>query len=406
MNDRSSFVIIGASHGGVHVAASLRERGFTGRVHLISAEPDLPYHRPPLSKAFLKDPDSDLQVLRPRQFYDEHDIALRLGVRASEIDRAAGRVRLDDGSTLAFDRLCLATGARARSLPIGGMDADNVHVLRAAGEARTLRRAAAERGRTVVIGGGFIGLEAAASMNALGHEVTVVEAAPRLMGRAVAPEISAHVQERLEQLGITIHLDAPADEILTRAGVAHAVRAGDLELPADLVLVGVGVEADTGLAAASGLVCDNGVRVDGRLRTSDPAVFAIGDLANYDHWLAGGPVRLESVQNAVDQGRHVGAVIAGAEEAYGQVPWFWSDQADMKLQMAGLSHRGLERVVRGDPASGRFSVFHYAGEELVAVDSVNSPADHMVARRLIGAGLSPDPRQAGDAEFALKSLLG
>ncbi len=405
MNDRSSFVIVGASHGGVHVAASLRERGFAGPIHLISAEPDLPYHRPPLSKAFLKEPDGDLQVLRPRQFYDDHDIALKLSVRATQIDRAAGRVHLEDGSALAYDRLCLATGARARTLAIAGMDAKNVHVLRAAGEARILRRAAAERGRTVVIGGGFIGLEAAASMNALGHEVTVVEAAPRLMGRAVAPEISAHVERRLEQLGIAVHLNAPADEIATRGGVAGGVRAGGLELPADLVLVGVGVEADTDLAAASGLVCDNGVRVDGRLRTSDPAVFAIGDLANYDHWLAGGPVRLESVQNAVDQGRHVGAVASGVEEAYRQVPWFWSDQADMKLQMAGLSHRGRDRVVRGDPASGRFSVFHYAGEELVAVDSVNSPADHMAARRLIAAGVSASPQQAGDAAFALKSLI-
>lgn len=406
MSNSENFVIIGASHAGVQLAASLRDTGFAGSITMISDDDAVPYHRPPLSKAYLKDVDAPVQVLRAPNYYDDNNIKLLKPRWAKKIDVNNSTVEMDNGDLLPFTQLCLTTGARPRALDIPGIDASGVYELRNSDDAVILRQAARNHKTAVVVGGGFIGLEAAATLHGLGMDVSVVEAAPRLMGRAVAPEISEYVLNKYRDMGIKVHLDTPISAIETNDGAASAVVCNGQHYAADMVLIGIGVVPNDELATDAGLKTGNGIHVDQFMATSVPNIYAIGDVASYGHWQVDQQVRLESVQNATDQARALAKTIAGDKQPYRAVPWFWSEQGGMKIQMVGLNHNSVSRVTRENPEKGSFSAFHFDKDNnLVAIDTINAPADHMAGRKLIAGGISPTAEQASDASFALKSLL-
>ncbi|MBS7542185.1 NAD(P)/FAD-dependent oxidoreductase [Ancylobacter oerskovii] len=402
-----SVVVIGAGQAGFQLAASLREAGYEEPITLVGDEPVLPYQRPPLSKAYLKgEVGVDHLELRPAAFFADHRIGLAHG-RVVAVDRAARRVTLEGDGKLPYGHLVFATGARNRVLPVPGAELDGVFYLRTLAEADAVRAVLPAAGRVVVIGAGFIGLEFAAVARKLGHEVVVVEAAPRVLGRALGGVMSDFFAGEHRAMGSTLMLGAGVARLVGEGGRVVAVETAEGErVAADLVVVGIGVVPNVELAAAAGLSVDNGIAVDARLLTEDPEISAIGDVASYPSRHADNVrVRLESVQNAADQGRCVAARLTGRAHDYTAVPWFWSDQADLKLQMVGLSRPGDAEVVRGDPASRRFSVFRFREERLVAIESVNRPADHMLGRRLLTGIPSLTPAQAGDEGFDLKSLL-
>jgi 3-phenylpropionate/trans-cinnamate dioxygenase ferredoxin reductase subunit len=399
-------VIIGAGHGGAQAAASLREEGFQGRITLVSDERVAPYHRPPLSKAFLKDPAAGPQFLRGPRFFTEHGIDLLLETRATAIDRDTARVTLSRGGTLDFSHLVLALGGRPRRLPLPGADWPGVYSLVSLPDAEALRTALQKGGAAAVIGGGFIGLEVAATLVGLGFKTTVIEATPRLLGRAVAPLVSEHMLLRHRGWGADILLGESVERIEGDAtGVTGIVTNSGRRVAANLVVIGVGMTPNVALAESAGLAIDNGIAVDEFLRTSDPRIFAIGDCASYPHWSAGRRLRLESVQNATDQGRAIAKAIVGRAESYRAAPWFWSDQGSIKLQMVGLSFDADDFVVSGNPEADRFSVYHFSGPRLVAIDSVNSPAEHMLGRRMLAAGFSPTKETAAGGAAALKGAF-
>lgn len=398
-------VIIGAGHGGSQCAVSLREAGYEGMVTLISDETVNPYHKPPLSKAFLKDPKSGSQPLRAESFYADHDIEFLQGRWVKAIDREAQEIALDDGSTLAYEYLVLATGTRPRMPEIPGIDLEGVFVLRTLDDATQLREAASDAKDVAVIGGGFIGMEAAFTLAEQGKNVTVIEAAPRILGRAVAPMISEHVHKRAEAAGIRFLIETMPERIEGETKVSAIRLSNGEQIPADLAVVGIGVVPNVELADAAGLACDNGISVDSRMRTSDPHVLAIGDCCNFHHWQAGRQVRLESVQNATDQAKHVAKTVTGVEEDYRAVPWFWSDQGDMKLQMVGLSFDPDRFVVSGKPEENAFAVYHFSSDRLIAIDTVNRPADHMMGRKFIEVGFTPSDADIVEGPAKLKELF-
>jgi 3-phenylpropionate/trans-cinnamate dioxygenase ferredoxin reductase subunit len=401
----TSVVIVGTGQAGFQAASSLRQGGFEGDVTLVGEEPQLPYQRPPLSKAFLKGEGDPGEVhLRPETFFGSKDIGLLSGDRAERVDREARTVELASGRVLAYDHLVLATGSRPRPLPVPGSDLDGVLELRTVADAQVLRERLAGGPRLVVIGGGFIGLELAASAREKGAEVTVVEALDRTMARAVTPETSAHFAALHAEHGATIRHDATVARI-NGNGAVSGVELGDgTKLDADVVVIGVGVVPNVELAEESGLMVRDGIVVDETLRTADPAVWAIGDCASYPSAHVGHLVRLESVQNATDHGRAVAAAIMGEPAPYDALPWFWSDQHSRKLQIAGLPHGHDSTVVRGDPRSEAFSVFCFAGDRLVCVESVNRMPDHMAARKLLTARRTIAPADAADEAYDLKAF--
>jgi 3-phenylpropionate/trans-cinnamate dioxygenase ferredoxin reductase component len=404
--EQGTVLIVGAGHAGFQVAASLREEGFEGAVRLLSAEPHLPYQRPPLSKAFLKGAmEADGLPLRAAQFYLDKQVDLLLGADAIRIDRKARRVELASGRLLDYGHLVLATGAKQRPLEVPGINLEGVLVLRDLADARTLRERLGAARRIVVVGAGFIGLEIAATAAGLGGEVTVVEVGARPLGRAVSPATSAFFLEAHKAFGARILLDVGVAALHGRDGAVSAVELLDgAFLPADLAIIGIGILPEDGLARQSGLACDNGVIVNEHLETSDPLISAVGDCALFPSRFVGFPVRLESVQNAVDQARCVARRIVGKPEPYAALPWFWSDQGDLKLQIVGLSHGCDQWVVRGDPQARSFAVFGFRSGELAAVETVNRPGDHMAARRIIGAKLPLSATQAGNLEFDIRKL--
>jgi len=399
-------VIVGAGHAGVQVAASLREEGFDGAIALLSGESHLPYQRPPLSKAFLKGAmELEGLPLRAAQFYRDNRIDLLLGETAAGIDRRGRRVELASGRALDYGHLVLATGARQRPLEVPGIGLDGVLVLRDLADARMLRERLGAARRVVVIGAGFIGLEIAATAASLGCEVTIIEVAPRPLGRALSPAASEFFLRAHEAFGAQFRLGVGVVALRGRDGKVNGVELTDgALLPADLAIVGIGVLPEDRLARQAGLACDNGVIVGRHLETSDPLIAAIGDCALFPSPLLGFPVRLESVQNAVDQARCVARRLTGKPERYGALPWFWSDQGDLKLQIAGLSH-GVDRwELRGDPGSRAFAAFGFRGAALAAVETVNRGADHMAARRILAGALPLTAEQAGDPAFDLRKL--
>lgn len=404
-----TIVIAGAGQAGFQAAASLREAGFSGSLSLIGEEAALPYQRPPLSKAYLAGKTDDRGLLlRQESFFAEHRIEHRPGIRVTAIDRAGRSVRLSDGEDLSYDHLILATGTRNRALPVPGADLAGVHQLRSLDEADALRAAIGGIHRIVVVGAGFIGLEFAAVCAARGLSVTVIEAAERVMARAVSPETSAAFRSFHEEAGVTFLFGAGVTAIEGEGGRVAAVRTDDgKSLPADLVLVGIGVVPNQELAAEAGLAVRDGIEIDAFLATSDPAISAIGDCVRFPSRFASGMpggdrVRIESVQNAVDQARCLAARLTGRPAAYDAVPWFWSDQGPRKLQIAGLAAPTDASVLRR--AGAGFSVFRFRDDALSAVESVDRPADHMAARRLLAAGKALTPGQAADPGFDLKAL--
>src|SRR5579862_7357776 len=381
-------VIVGAGQAGFQVTASLRADGFDGSIALIGEERHLPYQRPPLSKTVLAGKQQiDSVAFRPERFYHDHHVDLMLGERVARIDRANRQVILSNGSGGPYDTLVLATGARVRELSLAG-----ALYLSARDHAVSLKQRLDAAEHVVVIGGGFIGLEVAAVSRELGKTVTVIEMQSRLMPRAVAPILSEFYREAHTARGVNVLLATEATEILRDRKV-------------DLVVAGIGVVPNLELARDAGLAIGNGILVDDHLRTNDERIFAIGDCADHPNQFAGGRARLESVQNAVDQAKCVAAQMVGKPAAYVAVPWFWTDQFDLKLQMCGLSNRADRVAVRGTLENQKFSVFYFHADRLIAVDSMNRPADHMISRKLLAAGTHLTPEQAADESVDLKSLL-
>jgi 3-phenylpropionate/trans-cinnamate dioxygenase ferredoxin reductase subunit len=402
-------VIVGGGQGGYQTAASLRTEGYDGPITIAGDETHAPYQRPPLSKAFiLGKQDRERVLLRPESYYPDHQIEFLSGRKVARIDRAARQVVFEAGDRLKYDSLVLAVGARNRLLPIPGMDLDGVCYLRTLSEAVDLKQRLENAQSVVVIGGGFIGLEIAASARALGKPVTVVEALPRLMARVVAPVVSEFFLQAHTARGVEFRLGEQVEALLGSDGKVTEVklRSGET-LPADLVVAGIGIVPNVELAQTAGLTLGNGIRVNEFLETADERVFAIGDCAEYPSAFAGGVgthVRLESVQNAVDQAVCVAKTITGKRAAYDATPWFWSDQFDLRLQMAGLPAGHDTAVVRGSIEQGKFSVFYFREGRVCAVDSINRPADHMASRKLIGGRGRLTPEQARDESVNLKSL--
>jgi 3-phenylpropionate/trans-cinnamate dioxygenase ferredoxin reductase subunit len=397
--------IIGAGQAGFQTAASLRDAGFGGRVVLIGDEPVLPYQRPPLSKSYLAGQSGvDDLWLRAVEFYAKQQIDLVYGDPVTAIDRGRRRLRLASGAEVAWDHLVLATGARCRALPIPGAELDGVLALRTLADADALRQRLDEAGEVVVIGAGFIGLEFAAVANACGARVHIVEITHHPMGRVVSAPISRFFTEAHIGWGAEVALGTGVARILGSADRVTAVETTDgRRIAADLVLICVGVIPNSELAGDAGLAIDNGIVVDEYLSTADPGISAIGDCANFPTPFASGRVRLESVQNAVDQGRCVAERLAGRPLPFRKVPWFWSDQRDLKLQIAGITTDHDTSVLRGDPAGRHFSVFCFRGERLIGVESVNRTADHVVARRLLAGDPALSPEQAADEGYDLRA---
>ncbi|MER9774693.1 FAD-dependent oxidoreductase [Mesorhizobium sp. M0220] len=403
---KNGVVIVGAGHAGVQAAASLREEGYDGPVILIGDENELPYHKPPLSKTFIKDQQAKPQPLRGEAFYTGSAIDYRPGLRIERIDVGGRRLEISGGGVLPFERLVLATGARPRLLPLPGSELSGVVSLRSLGDARLIRELSVQSEEVVILGGGFIGLEIAATLTAAGRKVTVVEAVDLLLGRAVAPVIASHVRQRLEATGVRILTGTTIERLEGENGrVSAAITSSGERLPAQMVVIGIGVVPNVELAEAAGIAIANGIRVDQQMRTSMPEILAIGDAASYRHWFTGGDVRLESVQNATDQARLAARTIVGHADNYSAVPWFWSDIGDMKLQMVGLISGGDSHVVLGDVAENKFSVYHYAGSRLLGIESVNRPGDHMLGRKMLGAGFSPSPQIVATGPDGLKAAL-
>jgi len=404
MDDRC--IIIGAGHAGSQAAISLRQEGYAGQIILINDETDIPYHKPPLSKSYLKAPEGGGLVLRPESAYRDNNIEMMFGRRVDAVSLAGKTVTLDDGQVLNWSELIFATGARARIPDVPGVELDGVFTLRRMEDARRIAAAMPNVENVVIIGGGFIGLEMAHSAIALGKKTVLIEAAPRVLGRSVATHISAHVEARSRAASITVLTGLGVMAIEGENGRVTGVKAADGTIfPADMVVMGTGAMPNVELAVTAGLAVDNGIVVDENLRTSASHVYAIGDCVSYDHFHAGRRVRLESVQNATDQAKHVARTIVGRETPFREIAWFWSDQGDMKLQTAGLAFDADRHVLSGNPEENAFSIFHFAGDRLVAVDSINRPADHMIARRLLAAGINPTEADIAAGAARLKEML-
>jgi len=397
--------IVGAGQAGFQAAASLRQDGFAGRIVLISDEPVSPYQRPPLSKSYLAGESSlDELWLRPETFYTQHQIDVLAGETVTAIDRTERRLRMAPGGELSWDHLVLATGARYRPLAVPGAELDGVLPLRTLAEANVLRERLDETREVVVVGAGFIGLEFASVAIVRGAAVHIIEVTQHPMGRVVSSTTSRFFTDAHRRWGARISLGTGVARITGAGGRATGVETTEGQhLPADLVLICIGVIPNAELAREAGLAVDNGIVVDEYLATGDPRIFAIGDCANFPTPFAVGRVRLESVQNAVDQGRCVAAHIAGKPAPYDKVPWFWSDQGDLKLQIAGITVGHDKAILRGDPDGGRFSVFCFRAGRLIGVESVNQTADHVVARRLLAGDPRLTPEQAADEGYDLRA---
>lgn len=399
-----AFVIVGASHASVQAIDTLRREGHQGPIVLVGDEPHLPYNRPPLSKKFLSgELERERLLLRSPRFYEQAKVDTRLGLRVTAIDCAARRLRLDDGDELDYAKLLLCVGSRPRLLETPGHELAGIHYLRTIADVEAIRADLRDARRLVVVGAGYVGLEAAASARHLGLEVTVLEMAERPLNRVVAPQLSDFYLRRHEREGVAIHCSTSVTAF-EGAGRVRAVVCGEQTFPADIVIVGVGILPDVILAASAGIDCDNGVRVNEQCQTSDPDIWAAGDCTNHPSVRYGRRVRLESVDNAVEQGRVAATNMCGGQARHEHVPWFWSDQYDVKLQIAGLSEGHDTAVLRGDPRSGSFALYYLARGELLAVDAVNSPRDFMTGKRWIAERKHPDPAKLADAASDLKSI--
>lgn len=398
-------VIIGGGHAAAQLCQGLASAGLGPRSTLVCAEAEPPYQRPPLSKRFLQDPQAVAQPLLSVDQLVTQGFTVHQGKMATAIDIAGKTLQLASGATLGWDWLVLATGARARTIaPLESLA--NVATLRHVQDAMRLRERLSAARHVTVIGGGFIGLEIAATAASLGKTVTVIEAAPRLLGRAVSPELSGRIETHHRQAGVDIRLRTSITDYRVDGSRVTHLMLGDEPLPTDLVIVGIGALPETALAEQAGIACDDGVLVDPWMQTSVPQVLAIGDCARLCPGNGLPSIRLESVQNANDQARTAVATLRGEPKPYAAVPWFWSDQGTLRLQMTGLLPPDVSTsVMRQGPDTSSFSLFHYRGDTLACVESMNAPGDHLAARRMLQAGIHPAPAQVGDTTVPLVDLL-
>ena len=399
-------IIVGTGQAGFQTAASLRANGYQEDITLIGEEPHIPYQRPPLSKGFLMGEQNLENIqLRPERFYQDQRINLLAGEKVIAIERSDRRLKLASGGTVSYDILVLAVGVRNRALSPRGAEIDGVLYLRSLDDAIVTKNRLISAQEITIIGGGFIGLEIAAAAASMGKSVTVVEALPRLMSRVVSPIISDFYCALHRERGVKILCHSTVSNIAFCDGTVRCVELTNrLSVPADLVIVGIGVVPNTELARDAGLSVGNGVSVNQFLMTEDQNIYAIGDCAEYPSTFAGGRIRLESVQNAADQAQCVAASIAGKRGRYEALPWFWTDQFGTKLQIAGISTGSDCVVTRGAPGTRRFSLFYFRRNQLIAVDSVNRPGDHVFARKLIASRVPINPEEVADESLDLKSL--
>ena len=398
-------IIAGAGHAGGQTAIGLRQAGYDGRIIVCGDEPVPPYQRPPLSKKYLSGELAVERVfLRPASFYESNEIELRLGRAVRAISLPDASVTLDGGESLAFTDLVIATGSRPRRLDVPGSDLANVFYLRSLGDADAMRAALVPDRRLAVVGGGYIGLEVASTAKTLGLDVCVIEAADRLLGRVTAPEMSAYYARAHRARGVDVRLSAGVVAFEGEGAVA-GVNCGAETVPADVVVVGIGILPETGLAESAGLRCSDGIVVDERCRTSAPHVYAVGDCTRHPNSLLGRDLRLESVHNAMEQAKTAAANIAGTVTTYAQVPWFWSDQFDLKLQMAGMSQGYDTLVQRGSMDEDDFAMFYLADGALIAVDAVNRPREFMACRKLVAENPRIDPDRLADESVPMKEML-
>jgi 3-phenylpropionate/trans-cinnamate dioxygenase ferredoxin reductase component len=399
----SHIVVIGAGQAGAALVAKLRSGGFEGAITLIGEETAPPYQRPPLSKAYLMgEMEEERLYLRSAEFYQSHDITLRLGHTVTAIDAEAQTVTVG-GDTLQYDHLALTTGSIPRRLPAAtGGDLGGIYTVRSLADVDAMRPEFVAGRRVVIIGGGYIGLEAAAVASKLGLDVTVVEMAPRILQRVAAPETSDHFRALHGAHGVKILEGVGLDRLLGDGRVTAAQLTDGRELPADFVIAGVGIVPATALAELAGLAVENGIKTDAQGRTSDPCIWSAGDCASFP-W-QGGRLRLESVQNAIDQAELVAENMLGADKDYQPTPWFWSDQFDCKLQIAGLN-TGYDHIVTRGPEGEAVSFWYYRGDQLLAIDAMNDPRAYMVGKRLLEMGRTVDPAAIRNPETVLKALL-
>ena len=401
-------VIAGAGHAAGQVVATLRQKKFPGEVILIGEEPWLPYQRPPLSKKFLAgELPAERLYVKPPAFYDDPPTTVMLGTRVESIDRGAKSLVLSDGATVFYDTLILAVGARVRRLPpMPGGDLEGIHYLRNVHDVRAIQKDFADGRNIAIVGAGYIGLEVAAVAASLGLNVTVIEMQDRVMKRVVAPQISEFYEREHRSRGVNLMLDTGIVSFSGRTRVGGVVPTdGKAVVPADLVVTGIGIVPNTELAAAAGLEVADGIVVDERCRTADPDIYAVGDCTLHPNRLIGRSVRLESVQNALEQARTAAANVCGEDVRYAEIPWFWSDQYDLKLQIAGLSQGYDRAVLRGDPDSRSFSCVYLADERIIALDAVNNPKDFLQAKKLIADRKTMNPDMLSDVRTELKNLV-
>ncbi len=400
-------IIIGASHAASQCAMSLRQGGYEGSVTVIGDEAELPYHRPPLSKDFLSgQKDLEAILLRPAALYADNNIEMKLSTRVSKIDRDAKTVTTDKGETLAYNKLVLCTGARVRKLPVPGADLPNVFYLRDSADVMKIKGAVGPGKRAVIIGGGYIGLETAASLRKLGVEVTVLEAMERILQRVTGPIMSDFYRRVHSEEGVNVLETVGASELAQDGDALNVLTGCGKNIPADFVIIGIGVIPNTELASEAGLDVGNGVNVNEFCQTSDPDIYAAGDVTFHHNPIYDMSLRLESVPNATEQAKTVAAHINGTPKPYNSLPWFWSDQYDLKLQIAGLSIGFDDIVIRGTVESGRsFAAFYFKGNKFIAVDAINSPREFAMGRMLLGQGKNLDKSLVGDEDVDLKTCV-
>lgn len=400
-------MIIGGGHAAGQCAASLRQKGWTGEIVIAGEENYPPYQRPPLSKAYLAgELEAERLLFKPAAFYERENVTLRTGLRAETIDRAGKTVGFKGAPSLEYSRLVIATGARVRRLNCPGSDLEGVGYVRSIADVDALKGRFKKDARIAIIGAGYIGLEVAAVAAKRGLKVAVFEIADRVMSRVTSPAVSHFFEDFHRGHGVDIRLGVGVEAFEGEGSLAAAVLSDGTRAPCDIAVVGIGVVPNQEIAAAAGLATDDGILVDEFTRTKDPFIYAIGDCTRHPSRYFGGLLRLESVHNALEQAKTAAAAVCGEPVAYDEAPWFWSDQYDVKFQTVGVCAKGYDaEVVRGAPSEKKFSVFYLKGEKLIAADSVNAPADHMISRRIIAAGAHVCPEELADPAFDLKRYL-
>lgn len=399
----AAMVIVGAGHAAGQAAASLRQEKYAGEIIIVGQEPHIPYQRPPLSKQYLAGEQGIERVyLRPEKFYTEKNITLKLSTRVESINAGAKTISTDKGETIEYEKLLITTGSRPRILDIPGTDLTGIHYLRTIDDADTIRAAMTPGKKLLIVGGGYVGLEVAAVGVSSGLEVHVLEMEERILQRVTTPEMSKYYHDLHTARGVHVHTSTMVSGF-TGAGRLGGVTCDTGSFEADLAIVGIGIIPNVELAQAAGIACDNGILVDEHCTTSDPNIYAAGDCTNHPNPLLDRRLRLESVPNAMEQARVAATNLCGGDKVYAAIPWFWSDQYELKLQMVGFSADGDSQVVRGDKTNDKFAVFYLKDGVLVATDAVNSPKEFMICKRLIGKKV--DAAMLADPNADLKSLL-